>query len=501
MRRYRLQIGSQAINLSTPDLQGLTKGRFGFIRDLVSKLGSLLISLFLVSVALLAIFHINYESVLLYYGLYAVILLLAGWAIVSVLTGSKFTIDPPLFVPVLLFALLTTTAYLLSPNNPLSPTDPRNTFGVDGARFIAAIGVITFIFLFYFMVTYLRSARRITWASRAVLLGAALVPVIYLLVTRLKLFVMFSAQVDAVSLLLAVWIPVNLLLVLFRPMRKVAQLGLILSLVLSVVVSFQDFTFVNSFATSVVLLIILVMYLWHRSDEFDGLGKYLKENLSVTFTGEKDWQVFISESRALWMAGFVIVWILLSVVATIVNKHNLASVVNGVVADYRTAFQSLIDIRTLVVGNGAAAKLTGTTVTDIISFQGLLGVIAYITITVAVIRVWAQKVKQYLSGAKGLTSFSWVWFPLIITLPLLALVTKLNMVVALLWWVMVAMMSAILMLQYREKEVALWETWKVKSANLARVLPFAQIVVIVVIVGVGITLINMLTQLFVQGVI
>lgn len=500
MRRYRLQIGGAAVNLSAPDFQR-GGGFFGLVRDLVSNLGAYLITIFLAVVSLIPIFHANFDSVILYYGLYAVILLLAGWAIVSILVGSKFTIDPPLFVPVLLFALLTTTAYLLSPNDPLRPTDPRNTFGVDGARFIAAIGVITFIFLFYFFVTYLRSAGKILWASRALLFGAALVPVVYLLVTKLKISVLFSAQMDVIGMFLALWIPMSLLLILFRPLRKSAQALLIVSFVLSVWLSFQDFSLINSFVTTITLIVSLITYLWFRSDEFNGLGKYFRENIGATFTGEKNWQEFIFKTRAAWFLGFILVWIVIVLLTAITNKYNIGVVVNSIAADYSGAFQTLKDARTLIVGNGAAAKLTGVSFADVVSFQGLLGIFAYIIITVAVVRTSFIKLKQYLQSVKGSNSSAWVWFPVIIGVPLLALIAQLNMLVALLWWVGATLLSAELVSQLKEKEMTVWETWKLKSKALTRVIPIVQIVVIFVISVVAITLVNMLTDLFIKGVI
>ncbi|MCA9379113.1 hypothetical protein KC640_01670, partial [Candidatus Dojkabacteria bacterium] len=152
MSKLKLAFSSKhSYVLDMAPLAGVFRGRFALLQRILTLLALTYIVLSTLLLGVVILGYSTLDSALLAALLNSVIVLTAVWLGLMLLCGWSYVVDPPLFVPVLVFALLVTVTYLLSPGLTGQAGNPANTFGVVGTKMISVAGLSASIFLYYFV--------------------------------------------------------------------------------------------------------------------------------------------------------------------------------------------------------------------------------------------------------------------------------------------------------------------------------------------------------------
>lgn len=516
MAKYRFKLGNWEFTTAAPKSQknsqkkgvgaSRAQARFdvlAFLPRLLHWIGFAAILTWSVFVGAVATLHINFESVGLLYSLALVITLLGLWALVSVLVGRKFTVDPPALVPVLIFALLTTTAYLISPDNPLRPSDARNTFGVANMRHLAAIGVIAFIFLYYFSTVFIRTFRQLNFAVRAMFLGLGLTILAHVWGVYVSAGATRFSQLNESITIITVAIPTLMIALLYRSGRNWAKFAQALSLIATFILVMMSGTLIapKIGATVGLLAIYLITYL-NEPNSWKQTLSAVKNQLAPVFNGKTNVTAYFAETRQFWMALFLISWIIFLVLWFILNRVDLAEFARSIVSDWKNVFDSIDNFRELIVGNGAQGVITNTTAADVLSFQGLLGFLGYVVVGLSAL-IWGVRKARY--EVKNLTKdymrTGMMFLPLILGGIVTCLVGPFNLLPSLIWWFALSLIVISAVELPAKLEL---QTLRISARYRGKLEIFAKLVRIALLVAIVIalwTLVSMSVQLFNQGVI
>ncbi|MBL8015577.1 MAG: hypothetical protein JNK26_05325 [Candidatus Doudnabacteria bacterium] len=499
MKKYVVKLGGYELKLNLQDFYDFGKWRWSLFATWANRLGFAIALIASVLLPWQVLSFSGYDSANIYTLLVAVVIMLACWGVMFALAGSKFVIDPPLFIPVLLFALLTTTAFLLSPADFLNPGSPRNTFGVAGARFTAAIGVIAFISVYYFFNSFVNNRNRVTLFTRGLIVSIAAVMVVLGGLLVFSLDNLLSPQLNALLLLAEVWVPFGLVVFLFRPGRGLVKLGVLASVLIA---GFLSLHLANVLWTKLVsVLVLAVLFGWYVRNSAPAWKKqfdYAISHIREVLRGELEVQKYVKETTAVIFAAGLVVWSVGVLAYIFVDR---VDIVGGAMA-FRPLINQVTSAATsaqsILFGIGVQGSSVANTFLEILRSQGVIGLAGYLVVTISAIRFTWQRAKQELKDKKS-NFFYLSLLPVILTVPLMALVMRVNTLLVATWWIALAIITANHLVSYRKLGLDVINFSKVKNKWLRRLLPVAQLAVVFLILLAGVTLLQLVADLFMRG--
>lgn len=486
--------------IDTKPVGEMFHGRFGLIRNLLA--GGAILYLVL-SILLLGVTVIGYDKVdsaLMAGLLNMVVVLSAAWLGLMLLCGWAFIVDPPLFVPILVFALLVTASYLLSPTLSNQGGNPANTFGISGAKMISVAGLSASIFAYYFINVFVNTAARLRAFFLGLIWGVVLLAIMATIGAEANIVTLSSqAELDASKYLLMMVPSIFFFLLLGKNNNWgfwAAVVGIVLNFYVALNAPLAMWVWIIGAVIGIAVLVVLAtMTGFSISESFKTLRKSTVQALS----GQASVASVFLNSPVLSLAALFIIYLIVMVVAFVGAKLQFATEASKLASDYQLAFAGITDVRTLLFGGGAVSNRVTAGLADIIAYNGLLGLVAYLLLWGSVIRLALQRMLI------GLTEKSpryevVVLLPILLGLPLLGIFTAVPALGWWVWWLAVGYLTADLLITKRKPRSDLLPTWKWRQ-NLTLIAPIVQIIGIVVIIVAASALTRVITDLFTQATI
>lgn len=409
------------------------------------------------------------------------------------MTGIKRLADPPGFIGVLGFALISIIVWIIAPESGITETARTfNTFGVAYTKEIAGLGVIAFVGIYYFLNQFIDSSRKLKWA-----LGW-----FYMLLAAAALMLLaIGSNFNELPLLIAnaVFVLVSWSLAFYyRPQGKF--FGKFSYLALFIISSAFFLIVDNATVWRILVMMIVACILWFvirlliQNFELSlGFNEWRGEVRRILNRQEPVEKLFKFPMLNLI---FLILWLLLLLVMwSLAYQPDFSTDLNSLFSYVGTLLSSYDSFQTTVLGLGSSASsFPFTFFYKILAYQGLLGAIAYIGLAFTMVFVSIRQIfrdrelKVNISLAEILT-------PAIIFILLLGLMLNLNTTVVLLIWIMFSLVTASGYMHVRAK-VSLIEIKKRK-----RVFAVARVLAIIVLFILWAMINNNLLGLFNDGII
>jgi hypothetical protein len=433
MRTFKLLLpGDQSVTFTNKWWVELRKGNFAALISLLSVVSFSLLMSFVVLLPFIFNSSPDVETKFAYYLLFVVLGLLGTTICLLFITGFKVLVDPVGLVGVLFFALLSIMAFLFA------QATKGNTLGAPTLKYLGAIYLMVLIALFYFTVLFTSTARRL-----GLLINAFLISFVLLLLA--KFFYEIGGVIVEHDLLVNVFhgtITSSAILWIMgvvygnRLWKYVSAVLLIITLWLSFANNPKTLS-VGAWAQVAVLIVLVIALLlalkshrWQIGNTFT----QLRHNLVFWVRREINFGALLARSEVVLLIGVIVGWVVLMIVWFGNNRLGL-QIFPDLVTDYRNAFTELTNVTQLIVGRGAGIAVKDATISTVIAFQGLLGMLAYAVLLISTIslaiRTWARSESWKVSAIA-----SW----LVVT-ALLMLVTKVYLFAAILWWVGLGIMA------------------------------------------------------------
>lgn len=475
----------------------------GVLKVLATKLALLTLIILPVVGNLGILSSITFESKWLGYLLIAELILLGLWLTASLLVGKQLLIDPPLFVSVLIFALLTTVSYLLSPGDPLKPTDARNTFGVPDVKFLSALAIIAFIGSYYLTTAWLYTADRVRLVWKTAIFGIIAFVLLGTSWINWAPTKLLSNQIWQYNQLVLLSIPLLANISLFRRNRTQLTAISLLTLLVAGVVGYQVADIFWTKLTVALVLIAQIVWVWRTTAVSIGeLLSNFRLNLQKLVSRKLEFADFVYKNNTLLLILFALIWLIALVVWTLVNKFDIATELSNLVRGYTIIFTQATGVQAVIVGSGISSTIAGSSLMNILRAQGLVGLVAYIVLGISSLMFVLKRARQELTSKKTGQALSLSTIAFLVAVPLLSLLQNLTLYAVWWWWFLLSLQTAdVAWLKVKAKELRLWSVSHIHSPNLKRVVIVGQILSVIVVWVVVVTLINAISGLVATGTI
>jgi hypothetical protein len=433
MRTFKLLLpGDQSVTFTNKWWVELRKGNLTSLVSLLSVVSFGLLLGFVVLLPFVFTASPDVETKMAYYLLFVVLGLLGTTIGLIFLSGWKVLVDPVGLVGILFFALLSIMAFLFA------QATKGNTLGAPTMKYLGAIYLMVLIALFYFTVLFTNTRRRFALLLNAVLISFMLVLVARffyeiggVIVERDLLTNVFYSTITTSSF---IWV----MGVMYgnRFWKYVSAILLAIALWLSFASKPQNLSVGAWSQIAVLIALVLALLIALRSKQWQvgNAISQLRHNIVFLLKRDINLGTFLSRSEVILLAAAVVGWLVLMVVWFANNRLGL-QIFPDLITDYRNGFTELTDVTQLLVGRGAGINLKDATLSSVVGFQGLLGLLAYailiISTIVLAVRTFAKSVNWKVRAIAG-------W--LVIT-ALLMLVTKVYLFAVILWWVGLGIMA------------------------------------------------------------
>lgn len=476
MRKFVLQVGNQKISITNQGLVQAKNKQWDIFANLAHRVGFVAVLALCVLLPLQAILYpVDFDSYQVYTMLVVAMVSLAAWAIVSWVLGTKFIVDPPLFVSVLLFALLSTTAYLLSPADLLNPGSALNTFGREGERGIAAIGVLLVLSIYYFGNSFLFSSKRLGMLIKGLIYVPSLVLILAAVMSILRIggFAYLS-----IAFLAVLWVPVGAVFYLLRPSRALFRVVHLLAVLASLYI-LQGLLIQMAL---VLLAVVIAVIWWQRKVNLLIEIKSLRRVVTQVFAGK----LSLKELNAnTYMLQLLLLALALGVILlTQARASDFVPYISSLWTSTVEVFKlNAASLQSLLFGTGFGRVVTqdGSTFTQIISAQGIVGMLGYIVVSISAVTFAWPAAKQALAG-KGDMYRLGLWLVLILV-PLVAVISTPPTLLIALWWLVVTAFTAEKLILTRKLNLAT-ATWRPRFRYLKVAWPWLQLLVIGIVLWV-----------------
>lgn len=302
-----------------------------------------------------------------------ILLSFVGYFAVLVLNGSKRLVDPKNFLSVLIFALLSTAAAVLA-----MPATASNTFGVSSVRGLSGAFILLAIGLFYLINVFVQDRTLLKRVWYTLVLGFSLyfLALVVLSYSGNSMIPNNILNVFPLFLLLGLtflhsrlpkWLLLTMLgffgaLTLFSYSSYKGLHGNLYAVLISISITALIF--------SIYFLLVNRKYLKNRVEEIKKSSS-LKDKLRLALP-----LLLLLSPIVIFLFGFIV---------QIITKQNYLSVFNNL-GDIRIAIDNLITNSTIV--NSGSRFLVGlggrvlnpdySLISNVISSQGILGLVAYL---------------------------------------------------------------------------------------------------------------------------
>jgi hypothetical protein len=466
MRKYKLMLSPDfGFEVSTGWLDNLRKGNLAAIYRVISFLSLVALAVGAALFPLISSTNIpvyNYVGYLLLLVSFLVAALLAS----MILVGSRRLVDPPMFMPALIFVFMVLCGLLFAPANP------RNTFGPDYAKYLGGLWVMVLLALYYLITVFVNSKRKLALAKSALMVG---------LFVTVMLQVSKSGIGSELFTLSILSIPV---LILFGiETRKLWVL--IVSGVMALIAIIWGVRFTAGPEAWIALILGLVMTLLTWVAVKNWRVQFSPKNLGDDIRGllERKTSVFAFLHNYTFpgLAIDILIFIVIVTVWMFVTRYQLASLFQAIIQDHVFAFRSMVDVKTLLIGSGVNNNFNLTMITGIIRYQGLLGLLAYTILSLSsfyiVLQSMADDVKQKISSHWSLP-LAFIVF----AVPIYGSIANPTTSLILVWWASVGLLAAKLIINRRDSIIyQVRQGLQIRNRKLDRFLPIIQIVLVVLV--------------------
>lgn len=500
MRKYKLmltpswsiEVPAEKINLRSWDWAHLL-----YRLSTIIALLSLFLALAVTTYNTLTLNSTQGESVNLYvWATIAVgLAFVAIWQVVVL--GRKRVIDPPGFIGILSFALLSILAWIAGPLlldvPPASLAGIRefNTFGGSDTKALAGLAVISLVGVYYLGNLFLDKRHKIQKALATLLLVLTLSLVMYL--------------VGLVDTNLQYFLPLNALLVLlswaFTFVRKGSRGDLAFFTIF--VVSSASFLIIDNpyvwrVLTGLILTFLGWLWVWLLMENFQFDLRFAGWRAAVKKILNRQEPINRLLEFSLLNTLFVILWLVVLLVLWIVYYQPPIS------SELSILFAFPQEILAAFSNFGGALMGTNPNLTvlqpetflyEVITYQGLLGLLAYLVLAGTVIYITVRQAFRDREQGRGDHSYALWVIPGVLFVPIVGLLMDLGTATVLFWWAMFTIVAAseyvsvrgkqklIRKLRFRKRDfsrflallwvllaVVLFWIWSVANTNLLSIL-------------------------------
>lgn len=350
------------------------------------------------------------------------VLIIAILAII-VLSGWRYLVDPPLFINVLVFALLVVGGYLFVPlvdPSSVGQVSGSNTFGITGVKYLGGLFVMGFVMLFYALHMFVTTNARFSTLAQAFALSVVLAMIV------LAFDASLTTTVATVSM---VAFPFGLLYSLYGSGRWLAALSLVASVFAAAFIALNA----ANLAFMLIPFLVLITTVF-------GLLAINNWVLRAPELNLRKGLINAIQTNALFVLLLVIgLWFATSVVWLLSNSAGLNQYLQGMGNAFQAVFAQLDQIGLLLIGVGATKTPAVTTLLSIILYQGLVGLLAYLLLGVSSLVALRRAISYEHSNPREI-KYSVALGSVVIIVPLLALFTIVDMYLVILWWLSFALL-------------------------------------------------------------
>ncbi|MCA9379491.1 hypothetical protein KC640_03615, partial [Candidatus Dojkabacteria bacterium] len=244
-----------------------------------------------------------------------------------------------------------------------------------------------------------------------------------------------------------------------------------------------------------ILVVLIMMTEFSVTDSLNSLRADIAKTLSSQISVAKVFQ----NNPVLSLIILFIAYLVLMTIVFVQGKLVFATEIADLAKDYQAAFAGITDVRTLLFGGGAVSNRVVVGLADIIAYNGLVGLVAYLLLWGSVIRFALERMLAGISE-KTPQYEALILLPILLGLPLLAIFTAVPALGWWMWWISVAYLAADLLHDKRKVKQELLPTWKWRQ-NIKILAPIIQIIGILVIIITASALTRVITELFTQTTI
>jgi hypothetical protein len=467
------------------------------IQRVLGRLAVAALAILTISIPFISLVAVRFESEYLHYLLATVFTATAVAVSWIILTKWQHLIDPPMFLSVLLFALLTISAYLLSESDAgllvqSDQTRQANTFGASGAKVLSGLMIMASMGLFYLTAMFSRTNKQLKLLNRIVFFTLLLSPVLLLLFQReaIELDVLVTLSVP-VLILFTIWssniwwMIAGLFAAVFGlyPLFKATSSW---QLILVVVLSWVAWLWVWLFAQD-----------WKIDVGFQKLAGNIRQlKLRKISVGRvlQESQTMLAILVALALLIGLVIWI-------IISQVNLGTQLAVTIDDIRSAWAQLTSTRAMIFGTGAQLGYSyNTNLAYVIHYQGMLGILGYLILGIS---AWWFAGKQMWSAVQDGVKNIWpvVTFPFIFALPLVAVLSRISVVETIMWWLILGLTAAYALSPKRSFKATQIKSWGWRKLKFSRFVPLLQLIIIILLIVTWVVLTRSTWSLIVTGVL
>lgn len=446
MKKFRVQLSRyHYFSLTSPTLK-----KDSLFDSIVRILPFALIILFsLYIIVLLNLFWINpvnLETQIFNYSLVFIITIFTLYFVLVSLNGRKRLIDPPLFINVLFFALLTTFSAVL-----VLPAGTTNTFGTSGVRTLSGVFILISIALYYiinFLVRDYLLVKRFVYTF----IIALSVSVILLAATSFGEVNNVSGYIIQLSIL-----PILLIgAVIFSRIPKIIFIFILFLILLILGLSFVGST------TDIEKLYIVVISLsisgLYSLLLFNFINRGVIKRSVIAIKSEKTLtKKILKSSRILlllspigiFLTGFIIQFLSkINFLNIFQNLSDISNVFNLLSSETVSSSPTIVKMLFGIGGRGLSPELS--MVSNIIASSGIVGLIAYLSLAVAIIYIGFREIRRRLKTNNEYKLFFLIYF-ILVYLFVVSFFVYPSILLLLIWWIFFGMFTA--MLRIRSKQV------------------------------------------------
>ncbi len=382
MKKYKIQFNGfkKPFEINLPILS-LKPRKTNLILNIIDYLFLSLVPLFLVLLPLVTLLNngVSLELNLLNYLILSTSIFLIIFITRLVLLGFKVLMDPPTFVNLLFFALLTTTASVV-----VTSPSPLNTFGSGNFRALAGLTIMVLLTSFYILNSYLNSAYRLRKFIKSLILGF-FIYLIGVIINPSFVSVGFTLMFITIFSIFYIFWSLN------SNKLKLLKLSLYVVLVsialirLSTLSTFITEIYVILFTLLFVSVITVILLIIFRRDLLKISLLKFKNTLNL-FKDKKYRTLFRNLFIQLLIVSPIIILLLLILLT--IQKQGTFLVFNIIVERLVNTFKGFFEVANgnflnILSGFGFSGfRASYPLISNIFYIQGILGLIAYISLGV-----------------------------------------------------------------------------------------------------------------------
>lgn len=478
MKKLKLQISRHHyFTLLLPILN-----RDNILNSVIKSLPFLLISIFtLYIIILLNLFWINpvnLETQIFNYSIVSIIIMFTIYFVLVSLNGRKRLIDPPLFINVLFFALLTTFSAVL-----VLPTGTTNTFGTSGVRTLSGVFILTAIALYY-LVNFLVKDNFLVKRFIYTFIFGLFFSLLLLSATSFGSINNVSGYIIQLSIL-----PILIIgAIIFSRIPKIIFITLFVITSLLLGISLGGSTtdieklYVVLISLSISGLYYLVVFtLINRGVFRRSIDAIKNEKLLKNKIKKSSRILLLLSPLGVFLTGFVVQVISkVNFLGVFQNLNDISNVFNLLTNETVSSSPAVVKLLFGIGGRGLSPEIS--MISNVIASSGIVGFIAYLSLALAVIVLGFKEIRERLKSGNEYKLFTLIYF-ILVYLIVVSFFVYPSILLLVVWWIFFGVFSAMLKIRSKKSyvisglEFTQYNKFIVKGKyNIQKYIPFGIVI-------------------------